>query len=62
MWEDLLRAVALMMVIEGILPFLNPMLLRDAMDRLQEMDDRTLRIMGLLSMLIGVGFLYALHD
>jgi len=51
-----------MMVIEGILPFLNPMLLRDAMDRLQEMDDRTLRIMGLLSMLIGVGFLYALHD
>ncbi len=59
MWQDLLRAVALVMIIEGMLPFLNPRFLRDAMTRFQEMDDRALRIAGLVSMLIGLGLLYA---
>jgi len=59
MWQDLLRAVALVMIIEGVLPFLSPGFLRDALARFQEMDDRALRAAGLVSMLIGLGLLYA---
>lgn len=59
MWDDLFRALALMMIIEGMLPFLSPGMMRDAMSRMVEMDNRALRIAGLFSMIIGLAFLYA---
>ena len=58
MWHDLLAAIALLMVIEGILPFLSPASMRRFMLDMSRMDDRTLRIAGLISMLVGVGLLY----
>lgn len=58
MFNDLLAALALMLVVEGILPFLNPEALRRTLQTLGQMDDRSLRIMGLLSMLSGVLLLY----
>lgn len=58
MFNDLLAALALMLVVEGILPFLNPGALRRTLQTLGKMDDRRLRIMGLLSMLSGVLLLY----
>jgi uncharacterized protein YjeT (DUF2065 family) len=58
MWHDLLVALALLFVIEGIWPFLNPDGLRQAMFSIAELDNRTLRIMGLVSMILGVGLLY----
>ncbi len=58
MFHDLLAALALMLVVEGILPFLNPEALRRTLQTLGRMDDRSLRIMGLLSMLSGVLLLY----
>lgn len=58
MFNDLLAALALMLVVEGILPFLNPGALRRTLQTLGKMDDRSLRIMGLLSMLSGVLLLY----
>lgn len=58
MFNDLLAALALMLVVEGILPFLNPGALRRTLQALGQMDDRSLRIMGLLSMLSGVLMLY----
>jgi len=60
MWEDLFRAMALMMIIEGMMPFLSPGLMRDAMSRMLAMDNRALRIAGLFSMLFGLGVLYAI--
>lgn len=53
MWVDLLRAVALVLVIEGLLPFLAPERWREMMLRLSDMDGRSLRIFG--GVLIGVG-------
>ncbi len=61
MWQELLIAVALMLVIEGILPFLSPKKMRGILLKMLEMDDKSLRISGLMSMLIGVIMLYVLR-
>lgn len=53
MWEDLLRALALVMVIEGLMPFLAPERWREMMLRVSTVDGRTLRIFG--AVLIGAG-------
>ena len=56
--HDLLTALALMLVIEGIVPFISPDSVRRMLAALTEMDDRTIRITGLITMLCGVGLLY----
>jgi uncharacterized protein YjeT (DUF2065 family) len=58
MWESLLMAVALMLVIEGIIPFLYPAKWRNMVAMLAQISDRHLRIMGLITMLLGVALLY----
>jgi uncharacterized protein len=58
MWHDLLVASALVLVLEGIWPFLSPSGVRRAMVTLAESDDRTLRVAGMLSMVAGVALLY----
>ena len=58
MWQDLLAALALVLVIEGILPFLNPDRFRDMIRLLDEMDNATVRKIGFFSMLAGLGLLY----
>ena len=57
-WQDLLAALALVLVIEGMVPFLNPQSLRRMLEMVSQVDDRTLRIMGFVSMLLGVVMLY----
>lgn len=59
--QDLLTALALMLVIEGIVPFVSPDGLRRMLATLAEMDDRTVRMTGLVTMLCGVGLLYLVH-
>ena len=60
MWQELWLAAALLLVIEGIWPFLNPGSLRQALLLMAEQSDRSLRLLGLFSMLSGVGLLYLL--
>ncbi len=57
-WNDLLAALALVLVIEGLLPALNPKGWREAMMRLSAMETESLRKMGLVSMVIGASLLY----
>jgi uncharacterized protein YjeT (DUF2065 family) len=57
-WSDLAAALALVLVLEGITPFLNPSGLRDSLRMVLEMDDKTLRLIGLFSMLSGLALLY----
>lgn len=59
--DELLNALALLLVFEGILPFLSPGGLRTMMTRMAQMDDRSLRITGLVSMLAGLGLLLLVH-
>ena len=58
MWKEIATALCLVLVIEGILPFLYPKRWRDLAMSLATVDDRTMRIMGLTSMLIGTAALY----
>lgn len=54
----LLTAVALMLVFEGILPFLAPQMWRETFRRLTELSDGQIRFIGLTSMLVGLLLLY----
>jgi uncharacterized protein YjeT (DUF2065 family) len=61
-WDDLLAALALVMVIEGIVPFVSPHSLRRMLERVSRIDDRTLRLTGLASMICGVIVLYLVRQ
>ena len=61
MWHDLLVATALLLVMEGILPFINPQGLRRMLMQMSALDDRTLRVAGFASMVTGVILLYAIN-
>ena len=54
MGKYLLTALALMLIIEGILPFLAPALWRETFRRITEMSDGQVRFIGLGSMLAGL--------
>ncbi len=58
MSKFLLTAFALMLVLEGILPFLLPTIWREAFKRLIEMTDGQIRFIGLTSMLAGLLVLF----
>lgn len=53
-WKDLLTALALVMVVEGILPFINPQGYKNSMQQLLAMQNSSLRYVGLGLMLVGV--------
>jgi len=56
--DIVLPALALMLVIEGILPFTSPRLWRETFKRLIEMTDGQIRFAGLMSMLLGLVVLF----
>ena len=58
MSHTLLTAIALVLVMEGILPFLVPALWRETFRRLTEMSDGQIRFIGLTSMVAGLLLLY----
>lgn len=60
--NDLLAALALVMVIEGILPFLSPKSLRSYMSQMINMDDKSMRIAGLVLMVTGMVALYFIKN
>ena len=53
-----LAALALMLVIEGVLPFTAPRIWRETFRTLIQMTDGQIRFAGLASMLIGVAILF----
>ena len=61
MWNDLFAAMALMLVFEGIMPFINPARWKEAILLIAGQPDSSLRIMGLISMLIGAALLYVVR-
>ena len=54
MVTTLLMALALMLVIEGLLPFLAPKLWRETFQRLMQLSDGQIRFFGLTSMIVGL--------
>lgn len=54
MLELLAGAVGLMLIIEGLLPFLAPKAWRETFERILKMGDGQIRFIGLISMLTGL--------
>lgn len=61
MWDWVLGALALMLVLEGLLPFLSPTTWRQVFERAVRMSDGQIRFLGLTSMLIGLLLLAIWH-
>lgn len=58
MWQELGIALALLLVIEGIMPFISPKGVRESLLAMAALSDRIMRTGGLICMLLGVGLLY----
>ncbi len=54
MSDSLLLAFALMLVLEGLVPFLAPNAWRETFRRLTQLSDGQIRFIGLTSMLVGI--------
>ncbi len=61
-WLDLATAFALYLVIEGVMPFVNPQGTRRVMDLFSRLPDQQLRIAGLASMIAGVLLLWVVRS
>ncbi len=57
-WHDILTAFALCLVMEGIIPFANPVRFKRIMVAMVKLNDSTLRIIGAASMAVGLVLLY----
>lgn len=60
-WQDLLTGVGLMLVFEGIFPFISPLLWRKWLIQIISQPNQVIRGMGLLSMSIGALVIYLIH-
>ena len=58
-WDVALSAVALMLVAEGLLPFVSPISWRRIFERALQMSDGQIRFLGLVSVVAGVVMLLA---
>lgn len=60
-WDVLPAAIALVLIIEGLLPFINPRAWRNMVAQIAQMDDRVIRNIGMGSMTLGVLLLYLVN-
>jgi uncharacterized protein YjeT (DUF2065 family) len=58
MWQDILTAFSLYLIIEGMIPFIGPDMFRQSVLRIAKMDDNGLRLTGLTVASIGIVMLY----
>lgn len=61
MWHELVVAIALILIIEGIMPFLNPEALRRTLMLISQLSDNALRFAGLTAMVAGCLLLYVVN-
>ncbi|NOR37795.1 MAG: DUF2065 family protein [Woeseiaceae bacterium] len=57
-WQEILTAVALLLVIEGMLPFVGPQVYKRLVAQIARLGDNQLRTFGLTSMIAGLVLLF----
>lgn len=60
-WIEILTAVALVLVIEGMLPFIRPGRYKQLVAQLVQLSDNQLRMVGLASMIAGLVLLFVVR-
>ncbi|MCB1644169.1 MAG: DUF2065 domain-containing protein [Pseudomonadales bacterium] len=61
MWHDIGVALALVLVFEGIMPFINPGGWKEMIAIVSQLEDNTLRMAGFGSMILGIIVLTAIN-
>ncbi|MEO1202422.1 MAG: DUF2065 domain-containing protein [Pseudomonadota bacterium] len=57
-WSEILTALALVLVIEGLLPFASPGRYRQMVAQIVLLSDNHIRTVGLVVIVVGLGLLY----
>lgn len=57
-WHDLLNAVALLLILEGLLPFVKPESIKKIYRTMSQTPESSLRMIGLASIVAGLVLLY----
>ncbi|MEC7859706.1 MAG: DUF2065 domain-containing protein [Pseudomonadota bacterium] len=58
MWHEIITTIALLLIIEGMIPFISPDSYKKFVVKMSELNDYNLRLIGLVSMIIGVLILF----
>jgi uncharacterized protein len=61
-WTDLFAALAIVCILEGVMPFINPSAMKRLLSRIASLEDRDMRIAGLISMAIGLTILFLVRS
>jgi uncharacterized protein YjeT (DUF2065 family) len=61
-WTDLFAALAIVCIIEGIMPFINPAGMKRVLTRIASLEDRDMRVAGLVSMAVGLTILFLVRS
>jgi hypothetical protein len=62
MWQDILTAFALYLIIEGIIPFIGPRRFRRTVEQIGKLNDNNLRMAGLIAMSAGLILLFIVRS
>ncbi len=60
-WTEILTPLALVLVIEGLLPFASPGRYRQMVAEIVRLSDNHIRIVGLIVILVGLALLYVVR-
>lgn len=61
-WTDLFAALAIVCIIDGVMPFINPAGMKRLLSRIAALEDREIRVAGLVSMAIGLAILFVVRS
>ena len=57
-WQEIVTAISLVLLIEGLIPFISPNTYRIFIHKMSELNDDNLRIVGLVSIILGLILLF----
>jgi uncharacterized protein YjeT (DUF2065 family) len=61
-WTGLFAALAIVCIIDGVMPFINPAGMKRLLSRIAALEDREIRVAGLVSMAIGLAILFVVRS
>jgi uncharacterized protein len=61
-WTDLFAALAIVCILEGVVPFINPSAMKRLLSKMTALEDRDMRIAGFISMAVGLTILFLVRS
>jgi uncharacterized protein YjeT (DUF2065 family) len=61
-WTDLFAALAILFILDGVMPFISPSSMKRLLSRFASLEDREMRIAGFISMSVGLAILFLVRS